>query len=87
VISRTRRSFWQHLEALPKPIQRIAREKFAIWQREPFQSSLQFKELASGVWSVRVNDQYRALARRKGELIVWFWIGSHAEYDRLITQK
>jgi hypothetical protein len=37
------------------------------------------------VWSVRINLQYRALGRRRGELIVWFWIGTHDEYDKLIS--
>jgi hypothetical protein len=27
---------------------------------------------------------YRALGVREGETMVWFWIGSHAEYDRLV---
>ena len=36
------------------------------------------------LWSVRVNLQYRALGRRRGDVIVSFWIGSHEEYDRLI---
>ena len=40
--------------------------------------------MMDGVWSVRINQNYRALGRRKGALIVWFWIGTHAEYDRLV---
>jgi len=24
------------------------------------------------------------LATRDGETLIWFWIGSHAEYDRLV---
>jgi len=36
--------------------------------------------------SVRVNQQYRAMPRRKGSLVVWFWIGSHGDYDELIKR-
>jgi len=42
--------------------------------------------LLGDVWSVRVNQQYRALGRCKGSLVVWFWIGSHADYNELIKR-
>jgi hypothetical protein len=53
---------------------------------DPFHPSLHFKKVGrtKSVWSVRVGDHYRALAREKPEGIVWFWIGSHAEYDQLL---
>jgi hypothetical protein len=44
---------------------------------------MQFKALTRNAWSVRVGDHYRALAHRDGELVVWFWIGSHEEYNML----
>jgi hypothetical protein len=27
-------------------------------------------------------NSYRALGLREGDLIVWFWIGTHEEYNR-----
>ncbi len=36
--------------------------------------------------SVRVTLQYRALALPDGNDLVWFWIGAHDEYERLIQQ-
>lgn len=83
--SRTTARFWDCLRKLPADVQRQANEKYDLWTRDPFHSSLQFKEIWSGLWSVRINLNYRALARRRGELVVWFWIGTHAEYDRLIN--
>ena len=47
---------------------------------------MQFKPLRADVWSVRIGDHYRALARRDGELVVWFWIGTHEEYNDLVRQ-
>jgi hypothetical protein len=47
---------------------------------------MQFKPLARNVWSVQMGDHYRAVARRDGDLIVWFWIGTHEEYNDLINQ-
>lgn len=85
MISRTHAHFWDCFNALPLEIQKAAREKYALWERDCFHPSLHFKLLKDGVWSARINQSYRALGRRRGELIVWFWIGTHAEYDRLIA--
>jgi hypothetical protein len=53
---------------------------------DPFHPSLHFKELVPDLWSVRINIAYRALARRRGDVVVWFWIGTHEQYERLIDQ-
>jgi hypothetical protein len=84
VISRTNAQFWKCFDALPENIQRIAKKQYRLWERDCFHSSLHFKLLKADVWSVRINRSYRALGRRKGALIVWFWIGTHAEYDKLV---
>ena len=57
-----------------------------FWKNDPGRSSLHFNKLAGqdALWSVRIGRQYRALARRAGELVVWVWIGHHSEYDRLV---
>jgi len=86
VKSRTHRRFWNEFHRLPAHVQCLARDKFQIWQHDPFHPSMQFKPLRANVWSVRIGDHYRALARREGELVVWFWIGSHEEYDQFINQ-
>jgi len=86
VISKTHRRFWDRFRELPAGIQELARSKYRLWARDPFHPPLQFKPLLREVWSVRIGPNYRALARRKGELVVWFWIGTHEEYDRFITQ-
>lgn len=80
---RANAAFWARFAALPRDIQELARQKHGLWARDPFHGSLHFKELMKGLWSVRINHQYRALARRNGELVLWIWIGTHAEYDRL----
>jgi len=35
-------------------------------------------------WSVRVGSRYRALAVEIEGGLLWFWIGSHADYDAVI---
>jgi hypothetical protein len=52
--------------------------------------SLQFKCLHTDLplWSARITDSYRAVGiRRKGDEIVWFFIGTHAEYDKLLANS
>lgn len=79
--------FWGHYQRLPEQIQRLADKNFELLRRDPWHPSLHFKRVGTGkrLWSVRVGSDYRALARERPEGIVWFWIGSHAEYDRLLA--
>ncbi len=86
MISKTNADFWACFNALPEAVQRQARERFRLWQDDAFSSHLHFKLLFDDVWSVRVNQSHRAVGRRRGNLIVWFWIGSHAEYDQLLRR-
>jgi len=47
---------------------------------------LYFKQIhgRAPVYSVRIALGWRALAVRSGDEYVWFWIGSHADYDKVI---
>jgi hypothetical protein len=86
VISRTHGDFWKCFNGLPAEVQQQARERFRLWQQDNFNPVLHFKPLFADVWSVRVNPQYRALGRRRGSLVVWFWVGTHADYDALLKR-
>jgi len=35
-------------------------------------------------WSARVGLHYRALAVEDGGNLLWVWIGTHSDYDRLV---
>jgi hypothetical protein len=35
---------------------------------------------------VRVTVAYRAVGFLENDEVTWFWIGSHAEYDRLLKR-
>ena len=75
--------FWDCYEALPEDIQEQADKQYALFEANPNHPSLHFK--ATGAyWSVRVSRGYRALARRRGNNLFWFWIGPHDQYERLI---
>lgn len=72
---------------LPKSVQAQARKNYKLWKQNSSHPSLHFKRLRASeeVWSVRVGLGWRALGLLEGDTISWFWIGSHADYDRLIT--
>jgi hypothetical protein len=44
---------------------------------------LHFKKIGR-FWSVRLGLFYRALGVNIPEGVLWFWIGSHADYDNLV---
>jgi hypothetical protein len=75
--------FWEAYERLPQEIRTLADRAFERLKADPTRPSLRFKP-AVRYWSVRVGLHYRALAVRDREDFVWFWIGNHADYDRLL---
>ncbi|MEI7910311.1 MAG: hypothetical protein WCK77_11795 [Verrucomicrobiota bacterium] len=85
MISRVRPSFWRGYEALDSRVKHAARRSFRLFAENAAHPSLRFKKLAGHdrVWSVRINESVRALAERDGDTVVWFWIGSHNEFDKL----
>ncbi len=81
-------SFWVSFEKLPEDVQQTARNKFEIWKEYPFHPSLKFKCVNTNhdIWSARISRDYRTLGVMHGKEIVWFWIGSHTDYNRLLKQ-
>ena len=79
-------SFWKCYHSLPEQIQKLADKNYALLREDTFHPSLHFKKVGKHrqLWSVRVGEHYRALGLDKLEGVVWFWIGTHAEYDNLI---
>jgi len=67
-------------------LQKQADAKFELWKDNPFHPSLGFKCVNSedDIWSVRVNTDYRALAVRDGDSLIWYWIGDHKKYEKLL---
>ncbi len=61
----------------------LADKNYALLKSDPRHPSLQFKKVGR-FWSVRVGTKYRALAVESDGNLIWFWIGSHADYDALI---
>jgi hypothetical protein len=87
--SQLNQSFQQLFDRLPPHIQRQAVKQYELWRTDPHHPSLQFKQIVPRVWSARVNRQYRVLGRQRADddIIVWFWIGPHDEYDKLLAGR
>ncbi|HBC86097.1 MAG TPA: hypothetical protein DCZ94_03995 [Lentisphaeria bacterium] len=77
--------FWDYLNKLPEPMQKLAAKNFALLKANPHHPSLQFKKTGK-FWSARVGLDYRALSIKDGNDFIWVWIGSHADYERVINQ-
>jgi hypothetical protein len=80
---RASRKFWQCYQRLPSIVQQLADKNFQLLKADPKHPSLQFKAVGR-MWSARVGAHYRALAVESGSDLVWFWIGTHAEYNQII---
>ncbi len=79
--------FWRHYQALPEPVRNLADKNFELLKADAHHPSLHFKKVGrtKQLWSVRVGTHYRALGMEKPEGVLWFWIGPHAEYDKLLA--
>lgn len=75
--------FWKLYGKLPPAVGKLADEKFALLKRDPMHPSLHFKRVGP-YWSVRVGQHNRALGVPDRDDVIWFWIGTHAEYNRRI---
>jgi len=77
-------TFWECYQKLPRNIQELADKHFALLKENPAHPSLHFKK-AGGYRSVRIGIHYRALAVEVPDGLLWFWIGSHADYDKFFS--
>ena len=86
--SSTTARFRKAFARLPAQVQRQARAAYRLFQMSPNHPSLRFKKVhpAEPIYSVRISLDYRALGVMEKDEVVWFWIGSHADYDQLLSQ-
>uniref|UniRef100_Q01T81 ParE-like toxin domain-containing protein n=1 Tax=Solibacter usitatus (strain Ellin6076) TaxID=234267 RepID=Q01T81_SOLUE len=82
----TSRRFRELYSNLPDEIKLRAKRAYQLFRRNPAHPGLGFKKVHNqdDIYSARIGLGYRALAQLDGEDVVWFWIGTHAEYDRIL---
>tara|TARA_A100001037_G_scaffold303448_1_gene337485 strand:- start:645 stop:899 length:255 start_codon:yes stop_codon:yes gene_type:complete len=81
--SRAVKSFWKQYRSLSADLQARAVKQYRLWLANPDHPSLQFKKVGP-YWSARVSENYRAVGVMDGDTVVWFFIGPHAEYEKLL---
>jgi hypothetical protein len=81
--------FWAAYRELPPEIRELARKAYRLFRENTRHPSLQFKKVhhRDPIYSVRVTLGYRAVGLLEDDEITWFWIGAHAEYDRLLEKR
>ena len=63
-----------------------ARRAYQLFRQNPSHPGLNFKKVdtENNIYSARIGLGYCALGQIHGEAIVWFWIGPHGDYDKLV---
>ena len=70
---------------LSPEVRELARASYRRFRENPNHPGLYFKRLqGTDLYSVRIGIAHRALGTMTGDTMTWFWIGSHAEYDKLV---
>jgi mRNA-degrading endonuclease RelE of RelBE toxin-antitoxin system len=79
---------WRLYRQLPKALRDRADNAFDLLRQSPQHSSLRLKKVKGhdGLWSARIGQNYRVLETEEDGGLHWFWIGSHAEYDRILAK-
>jgi mRNA-degrading endonuclease RelE of RelBE toxin-antitoxin system len=88
MISHTTERFRKLYENLPKQIREQANQAYSQFKSDPYHPGLHFKRIHSSrpIYSVRITKDYRAVGVQQDNEIIWFWIGSHSDYDKLLNQ-
>ena len=78
--------FWELYARLPHRVQQQARRAYQVWKENPRHPSVRFKRVddQEPIYSARVSNTYRALGILEGDTVIWYWIGSHGDYERLL---
>ena len=86
--SSTTTEFRKLFADLPEQVQQQTRAAYRQFKEDPSHPSLRFKKVHPDlpIYSARISKNYRAVGQLDGDTVIWFWVGSHAEYDKLLGQ-
>lgn len=88
--SHTTPGFRKQVAALSDDVRRQARSAYRQFMTNPHHPGLRFKQVhgSDRLVSLRISRDYRAVGvRRSPDEIVWFWIGAHGEYEKLLAKR
>ena len=74
---------------LPSHVKQLARGSYDLWKVSPGHPGLQFKRVhpSKPIYSIRIGIGWRALGVKEDEVLVWFWIGSHSAYEKMLKRQ
>jgi hypothetical protein len=78
--------FWSCYRSLPAETRELADKSFSVLKSDPRHPSLHLKKTGR-FWSARIGLRYRAVTVDAPDGLLWFCIGSHAEYDKFVSKK
>jgi plasmid maintenance system killer protein len=89
-VNRRSPDFKEKHDSLPPEVQAMAAKAFANFKNNPNHPALNVKPLydnkkashSPGSFSVRVNSQYRSIYVEIDGVCVWYWTGSHSDYNK-----
>ena len=86
--SHTTEEFRKLLAAAPAAIQAKAHSAYGLWAQNPSHPSLRFKKVHNTlpIYAVRIDLDWRAVGVLERGAMVWFWIGPHSEYEKLLSK-
>ncbi|KAM3101537.1 hypothetical protein ACKFKF_07285 [Phormidesmis sp. 146-12] len=86
--SRTTIQFRKLFADLSEQVQQQTRAAYLQFKEDPSHPSLRFKKVHPDlpIYSARISRNYRAVGQLDGDTVIWFWVGSHAEYDKFLGQ-
>ena len=84
--SRGNAAFWKRYNQLPEAVQHQASKAYKRFKRDPYHPALHFKKVHTSepIWAIRIGLHHRALGIVIDDAIIWWWIGPHSEYDKII---
>ncbi len=88
--NRTTSGYREQYKRLPRDVQELTRKVALRFHTDPQLRSLRHHQLKDcktgshkpGTWSVGITMQYRALYVKDGDINIWYWIGTHAAYNK-----
>jgi len=88
VLSHTTREFRELLSEAPEAVRVKAEAVYRLWAANPAHPSLRFKKVHDTlpIYSVRIDIDWRAVGILRDGAMIWFWIGPHKEYEKLLDQ-
>jgi mRNA-degrading endonuclease RelE of RelBE toxin-antitoxin system len=81
--------FGKCFQKLPPHIREKAFKAFKNVEEQnqsTFSRGLEFKQIKGTLHSIRIDENYRALGNKLGDVVQWHWIGTHDEYIRRIRK-